>query len=625
MKNSRLAALGVVCLVALTARVAQSSVTPTWSIDGLTSFARAVVTGRVVDVAVGRDPATDAIYTYVTVSVGDVLKGDIPERVITLKQLGGEVGSDGLRVTDQASFTIGEDVLLFLEARPRDGTLYTTALWQGKWTIETDAATGERTAARYQPDVLERGAFRGDPERHALSVTADRIRSSSRAAGEPVRRAFRASPPALELDATVHPPRGLRSSYALFSPGFRWNEFDTQTAIGVDVMSGGQTGLAGGGSAEVTRAFGQWTAVTPLSFFGAASSSRCFGQGNTSDGHISIVFMDPCGEIDDGGGTLAIGGASYRSSGAKVVGNQLFGRATAGYIVNNNSATALKYLSHSGCFQAIETHEIGHVLGLDHSADSNAIMYASLSSSCLASPARGLGSDDVAGIRTIYPPAAAPAPAPTPAPTPAPAPSPTPTPTPPGGPGSPGAPTAFVTTSSGVFVTMTWKAPTTGGTPTGYVIESGSAPGLTNIANFSSGSSVPGFSADKVGLGTYYVRVRAINAAGAGPVSNESILVVTGGPGIAAPGAPSGLTAKAVGLFVTISWKAPTTGGAPSSYILESGSGPGLTNIENFSTGSTATTFSADKVGVGSYYVRIRAANSGGVSAPSNEAVLVVR
>jgi hypothetical protein len=80
-----------------------------------------------------------------------------------------------------------------------------------------------------------------------------------------------------------------------------------------------------------------------------------------------------------------------------------------------------------------------------------------------------------------------------------------------------------------------------------------------------------------------------------------------------------------VGLFVTISWKAPTTGGNPTNYILESGSSPGLSNIENFSTGNSATTFSADKVGVGTYYVRMRAANGSGVSAPSNEAVLVVR
>lgn len=613
MKRPTSVALGVVCLLTLTGLVAQANVAPTWSLDELTGFSTAIVTGRVVDVAVGRDLSTDAIYTYVTLSVVDVLKGDIPERNITIKQLGGDMGTEGLRVTDQATFAIGEDVLLFLESRPRDNTLYTSALWQGKWTIQPDELTGERMAARYRPEALERGAFRGLPERRALAVTADRIRAISPSAALPHIRAFQAAPAPEELAMLVHmPTTPAPSAFVLMSPAFRWTEFDTRTPIGVDTMPGGQQGLPGAGAAEVTRAFGSWMAATPLAFFGASSTNRCFGQGNAGDGHISIVYMDPCGEVDDSGGVLAIGGASYRTTGGRTIGGVSFGRATAGYVVNNNSATALRYLTSSGCFQSVQTHELGHVLGLAHSADPNAMMYASLSSACFGE-ARALASDDVAGIQSIYPPSTAPAPAPSPSPSPTPS------------AGVPGAPTGFSTSSSGVFVTMTWRAPTTGGTPTGYMIESGSAPGLSNIASFSTGSSAPGFSADKVGLGTYYVRVRATNASGAGPASNESILVVGGGSGAATPGAPTGLTTTAVGVFVTIAWRAPTTGGAPTSYIIESGSSSGLSDIENFSTGSTATSFSADKVGLGTYYVRVRAANGSGAGPASNESILVVR
>ena len=54
--------------------------------------------------------------------------------------------------------------------------------------------------------------------------------------------------------------------------------------------------------------------------------------------------MDPCGEISDTGGVLAIGGFSSVSSGGRTANGTLFARVTAGYVVNNNSAGALTYL-----------------------------------------------------------------------------------------------------------------------------------------------------------------------------------------------------------------------------------------------------------------------------------------
>jgi MYXO-CTERM domain-containing protein len=51
--------------------------------------------------------------------------------------------------------------------------------------------------------------------------------------------------------------------------------------------------------------------------------------------------------------------------------------------------------------QAILTHEAGHFLGLAHSVDTSAIMYAFYSPGSIH-----LTPDDVAGICTIYPPLA---------------------------------------------------------------------------------------------------------------------------------------------------------------------------------------------------------------------------
>ena len=115
-------------------RDARADIAPRWSDDEMARFADAIVTGRVTDISTGRD-GTGAIYTYVVTSVDGVLKGDIAER--GRRSAGRRHRQRGLGVGDQATFTRGEEVLLFPEARPRDRTLYTAALWQ-KWTIDRD-------------------------------------------------------------------------------------------------------------------------------------------------------------------------------------------------------------------------------------------------------------------------------------------------------------------------------------------------------------------------------------------------------------------------------------------------------------------------------------------------------
>ena len=80
------------CALAVSAAAARADITPRWSDDELARFSSAIVEGRVTDVAVGRDIQTNDIYMYVTVAVDDVLKGDIAEREIVVKQLGGRIG-----------------------------------------------------------------------------------------------------------------------------------------------------------------------------------------------------------------------------------------------------------------------------------------------------------------------------------------------------------------------------------------------------------------------------------------------------------------------------------------------------------------------------------------------------
>ncbi|PWA57340.1 Metallopeptidase, catalytic domain-containing protein [Artemisia annua] len=48
--------------------------------------------------------------------------------------------------------------------------------------------------------------------------------------------------------------------------------------------------------------------------------------------------------------------------------------------------------------QSVSLHEIGHLLGLDHSEDENAIMWSSIPSGSL----KGLNSDDILGVKALY-------------------------------------------------------------------------------------------------------------------------------------------------------------------------------------------------------------------------------
>jgi len=119
--------------------------------------------------------------------------------------------------------------------------------------------------------------------------------------------------------------------------------------------------------------------------------------------------------------------------------------------------------------------------------------------------------------------------------------------------------------------------------------------------------------------GTYYVRVKARNARGLSEPSNE-LVVRIGGGAVATPSAcsipppPTGLASALNGLIVRLRW-AETPGA--TSYRIEAGSGPAASDLYVGDVGNV-TTFTAS-VSPGTYWVRIRASNSCGTSAPSNE------
>lgn len=62
--------------------------------------------------------------------------------VFTVRHLGGEVGEIGQRVYGEASYRVGEEILLLAEER--GGSFYAVGMAQGALHIERDAQSGER-------------------------------------------------------------------------------------------------------------------------------------------------------------------------------------------------------------------------------------------------------------------------------------------------------------------------------------------------------------------------------------------------------------------------------------------------------------------------------------------------
>ncbi len=172
--------------------------------------------------------------------------------------------------------------------------------------------------------------------------------------------------------------------------------------------------------------------------------------------------------------------------------------------------------------------------------------------------------------------------------------------------------TAFAQTTT---VTAAWDRNADAET-TGYLVYYGTSPGNYQWS-YDAGNQINTPLTLSRGS-VYYVAVRAYNAsAQVGPPSNEATIDLAA----AAPTAPSAATnmvATVSGARATLSWRAPTTGAAPDRYLLYVGSSSGGTNLANGTVVGNVLTVSGD-LPKGRYYARVRAANSFGASAESNQ------
>jgi hypothetical protein len=651
-----------VALLILVLAASAAAQTPASGTSALADSSALVVTGRVEQVGAQADGG--AIYTYVTVSVAETLKGPGQPGTIVVKQLGGVLPDLGLFIAGQARFAVGEDVLLFLAVRPRDGSLYTVGLSEGKWQVLPDLQTGAAVAVNADRRVVLDAAVRADvasSERHETAFEAVPL-EWSRAA-----------------DFTFIPPEEGGPA--------RWHEADDNGRIPVDYQTI-PGGLPGGGSNQLDAALGAWNGVgTRLQLDRAASGSAvCPSSRFTGNGRIALYWDDPCGEVSDSDATtFGVGGGFFTPGFQKTINGVVFNKFLQGLAILNNVGP---HRTTAACLQDAVTHVLGHALGLGHSSSSTAVMFATLRSSC-SGGSTGLGGDDIDGLRFIYPPVASGGTAPhaptaitnsvvldtvtlswTPAATGGPAtsyileagtapglanittitlnsshtstvvgavpaglyyvrvrarnalgtslPSPD-TAVTVGACSAPGVPTNFTYTTADNLVTLTWAPPATGVTQ-GYWLYAGLAPGRSDALVTALGPE-PSFSGP-ANFGTYFVRIAARNTCAVGPVTTPDLQVVVQ-PCTTAPNPATGLAFSRNGNLVTLTWNRPASGNLPSRYVIHAGSAPGASDLLVFPTGSPATTFTAS-AGPGTYYVRVVGQNNCGLSGASNEIAVVV-
>src|SRR5215471_3898077 len=97
----------VACLLAMASSVTATTVKVP-SDDEMIVTARAIIIAKVVAVSTGVDDADDRVYTYITLRVQEVLKGQVTERKIVLKEQGGDLGYRGTMVYGSPKYQQGE-------------------------------------------------------------------------------------------------------------------------------------------------------------------------------------------------------------------------------------------------------------------------------------------------------------------------------------------------------------------------------------------------------------------------------------------------------------------------------------------------------------------------------------
>ena len=382
--------------------------------DDMLIGARAILRGKVVAIESNIDPQDNRIYTYITVKVQEVFKGQIAERRIVLKELGGQVGERASVIFGNPQYKRGESVLLYLDTWA-DGSLRTYQMFLGKFNIVNDPITGEEIAVRSSPDenttILKEhlhphGATGQSTERLALRRYIRMVRNRLAATWQR----------SVQFDSEVYANKPLHAEPAEYasiagkgeiSPNFtflgplRFFEPDSGQPVLLTLNPNPGNPAVVLNAADVAAAGGAWSNVAgcALQVTYSGPLDQCYvGTGLPGIHVISNNCDGRNGATPGCANILAWGGVSQTGSQTRTINGTTFGQTTQGF-VSMNPYSACNF-GVSCNVREILTHEIGHALGLGHSQFSDATMaaFAHFDGRCAS-----IRQDDVNGIVAIYP------------------------------------------------------------------------------------------------------------------------------------------------------------------------------------------------------------------------------
>jgi hypothetical protein len=341
-------------------------------------------------------------FTGYRVRVEKVLKGAMASGLRITVRVPGGARADGvaLRIWGAPRFAQGDRALLFLSPR-MDGSYDIVHLMLGAFhEIRTG---GHRLAVRDLSEARAIGRQR-EPVRDF-----DRFVGwiAARARGLRGQADYQVNDPGLDQ---------ITNEFTLFEDqgdgyNMRWFSFDAGQSVAWRAHQTGQVGLAGGGFAEFQTTLAAWNndpgTNISYTYAGTTTDTSGFTQYDTVN---AILFNDPNGEVSAfscaNGGVLAIGGPWYENSTTLYLGTPFHRIMNADVVVNDGLTCFFQASSNaSKAAEELFAHEIGHTLGINHSAVNEALMRP-----FIHNDGRGaaLHADDRAAAGNLYPAAPSP-------------------------------------------------------------------------------------------------------------------------------------------------------------------------------------------------------------------------